>query len=474
MRLRIRLWVIASIAFVVLASYSWLRWKQFEVAGYDLGIFDQVVRAYANFQVPIVSLKGDGFNIWGDHFHPILALLAPLYWIWDDARMLLLAQAGLIAVSIPIVGQFAARKMSARPAISIAIGYGFGWAIQAMVDFDFHEIVFAVPLLALALDALDRRRDWLLILSCFALIFVREDMGIMVMLFGVLRLFRKPRWPASILLVLGPTAFVVVTKVILPAFSPTGKFAYWAYDALGPDATSSIIYMVTNPIATIVLFFTPLTKLQTFVLLFAPGLFLAFRSPTVILTLPILAQRFFASRESLWYPQFHYNAPLWVIAVMASVDGAYRLKSAKLLWLRSVLGFSLAAWAIVPTLAQFPVAPLRNFLSGEIFRISDLVHQQRATLDRIPPGTCVEADDRLAFWLIRSNYVTLPGLGGTPPDFLALDLSQRTVGTTPTPYPRVNYLLARQDGWIDEYRYGPLVLLRNPNYSGPSERCRPR
>jgi len=30
------------------------------------------VRHYAHFEAPIVTLKGDGYNIWADHFHPII------------------------------------------------------------------------------------------------------------------------------------------------------------------------------------------------------------------------------------------------------------------------------------------------------------------------------------------------------------------------------------------------------------------
>ena len=37
--------------------------------------------------------------------------------------------------------------------------YAFGWPLWSMANFDFHEIAFAVPLLAAALDALDRRRS---------------------------------------------------------------------------------------------------------------------------------------------------------------------------------------------------------------------------------------------------------------------------------------------------------------------------
>lgn len=468
-----RAWLVAGVAFVVYATYSVLRWWQLKTAGYDLGIFDQVVRAYARFQPPIVTLKGDGYNIWGDHFHPILALLAPLYWLWDDPRTLLIAQAALVASSVPVVFFFARRRMSARLATWVSIGYAFGWAIQTMMDFDFHEIAFGVPLLALAIDALDRRRDGVLLASAFALLFVREDLGMVVMLIGLVRVFRKPRWPGVVLLAVGPAAFVFVTKVVLPHFSPTGEFAYWAYDALGPDATSAIGYMLTNPIATLVLFFTPPVKALTFGLFFAPVLFLAFRSPYVLFAAPILAQRFFASRENLWLPYFHYNAPVWIIVTLAALDGFGRLPER---W-RPRLGVALASAMVIfslgATLAMTPIAPFRQLLTGEMYQTTPLMRQQNALLSQIPANTCVAADDRLADRLVRTNRVTLPGISSSVPDFLALDLTQRTVGTTPTPYPRAVYVLAVQGGWDEVFRDGPLVLLRNPAYAGPRERCRP-
>ncbi|MFD1051141.1 DUF2079 domain-containing protein, partial [Kibdelosporangium lantanae] len=47
--------------------------------GFDLGIFEQAVRGYAHLRAPVSELKGPGYVLLGDHFHPILALLAPLY-----------------------------------------------------------------------------------------------------------------------------------------------------------------------------------------------------------------------------------------------------------------------------------------------------------------------------------------------------------------------------------------------------------
>jgi uncharacterized membrane protein len=75
-------------------------------SGFDLGIFTQAVWHYSHFQAPASSIKGTA-NLLGDHFQPILILLAPLFWVWADARTLLIAQAVLVAASIVPVYLFA-------------------------------------------------------------------------------------------------------------------------------------------------------------------------------------------------------------------------------------------------------------------------------------------------------------------------------------------------------------------------------
>ena len=74
-------------------------------SGTDVAIFDQVVWHYSRFEAPYSSIKYE--NILGDHFHPLVAVLAPLYWVWSDPRMLLIAQSLLVAASIVPVFLFA-------------------------------------------------------------------------------------------------------------------------------------------------------------------------------------------------------------------------------------------------------------------------------------------------------------------------------------------------------------------------------
>src|SRR6266849_7577463 len=93
---------LALIAAVAYAAISIYRHDHFASNAYDLGVQDQTVWGYSQLQV-IPNTVEMIPNLLGDHFHPILMVIAPLYWIWDDVRVLLVVQAVLLAAAaIPI------------------------------------------------------------------------------------------------------------------------------------------------------------------------------------------------------------------------------------------------------------------------------------------------------------------------------------------------------------------------------------
>jgi uncharacterized membrane protein len=477
-------WLLTALVFAVHATFGLARNARLYTAGYDLGIFDQMMQHYAHFKAPYVALKGPHYNLLGDHWHPILALFAPLYWIWDDDRTLLILQAALIALSVPVIHRVAARHVGRRVALAWTFAYGIGWPLQSMTGFDFHEVAVAVPLLALALDALDRtpghgnglwrdRPDRQLMLWCLLLLFVREDMGMLVMLIGLLRLLRgRPRrWVGGALVVGGVAAYLVVTHVLIPHFNP-GGFAYWDYDALGPDLPHALSHIVQHPLDSAGIFFRHGNKWQTLVWLFLPFLFLSLRSPYVIVLLPLLAQRFFSSRPNLWGFGYHYSAPEWPILTIAAIDAVRRLR---LRWRAGgrplrCLTVWVAGVPVVGTAAIGGVFAFHAMVTGSIFRDSAEVPDQKAILAMIPPSTCVEADDRLIPRLTHTNLVSIPHYLGWDPDFIALDLDKPSPndldGTT-----QQEIESAKQRGYTLLAQRGPILLFQRPGYTGPSARC---
>src|SRR4030095_11368803 len=92
---------IAALAAACAAAYaltSVLRHRHFD-SSVDVGIFDQAVWHLSRFETPASSIRGFS-NLFGDHFHPIIAVFAPLYWVAPAADTLLVAQAVLFGASV--------------------------------------------------------------------------------------------------------------------------------------------------------------------------------------------------------------------------------------------------------------------------------------------------------------------------------------------------------------------------------------
>jgi hypothetical protein len=482
---RIGVAVISLGALAFYLAHSLLEQHRYLSTGYDLGIFDQAVRAYSHLQQPLVPLKGSGVNIFGDHFHPIIAVLAPLYWLWDSPSTLLVAQAVLIAASIPVVYRFTRRRAGEGFSLVVAGAYGAGWPVQALVDFDFHEIAFGTPILALAIDALDRRDDRRLVLWCVLLLLVREDMGILVALIGLLRWAqRRPNRPLVLGLVLGGLAtYWVTTAIVIPHFAAGHGFAYGnQFGELGNSVSAAGLNVLTHPWHAVAVFFSPEIKFQTFCLLLVPLALLPLRSPYAVLALPLLAERFLNSRHNLWQPFFHYNALPWLVLVLAMVDGGgrlglfERLATARRRLARAALGVWLLAvpLLLIPFGSHYDVLPMTKLRQGYDGQQPSWLPNARSVVAYLPADVCVAADNRIAPHLTTKDWTTVAEAPTPPPDFYVIDMSAPdTGGNPPAPKPITVLFGANDDGYRIVLTAGTFLVLRSPHYTGPSSECRP-
>jgi uncharacterized membrane protein len=178
-------WLIALAAFAAYTTLSVARYQRLDPGSWDLGIYTQYMRQLAGLHAPVVAIRGPGFNLLGDHFQPIVALVAPFFRLFPTPATLLVAQALLTAVSVVPVCRAARARLGTGVSRMIGVAYGFSWGLQQMIIFDFHEIAFAVPLLACSLSALVRRRPRAAAAWALPLVFVKEDQGLTVAAIGL-------------------------------------------------------------------------------------------------------------------------------------------------------------------------------------------------------------------------------------------------------------------------------------------------
>jgi uncharacterized membrane protein len=328
-------WLIAGLVFAVYLTLSLFRYLQFNPASWDLGIFTEQVKQYAHLHAPVADIRGAGFNLLGDHFSPIIALIAPFFALAPTPITLLVAQAALTALSVVPVTWVAAEKLGRRSGVAIGTAYGLSWGLQQMIDFDFHEIAFAVPLLAFSMAALIRGRYRSSVLWALPLVFVKEDQGFTVAALGVLmivtslwreephRSVRGAVLGGQFLVLWGIVWSVLAIGVIIPHFNPAHHYQYWSDGGtLSPGTHFGIGTTVSQ-------FFTSWpTKLQTTLLLLLPTAFIALWSPLALIVLPSIVLRFLGTNDNFWGTQYHYNATAMTILFLAAVDAIARLRAA--------------------------------------------------------------------------------------------------------------------------------------------------
>ncbi|RSM99660.1 hypothetical protein DMH25_28120 [Streptomyces sp. WAC 01325] len=410
-------WLLAAALFVGYAIVSVGRYRHLGQKSWDLGIFEQVIRSYAHLQAPIADLKGPGFNILGDHFSPVTVLLAPVYRIFPSSITLLVAQAALFALSAVPVTRAAARLLGRRSGLAIGVAYGLSWGLQQAVDFDFHEICFAVPLIAFSLEALLARRWRAALLWALPLVLVKEDLGLTLTALALVVAWRArqespraARWALGVA-VFGVVALALTLLVVIPSFNSAGTYDYWnKVDESGGGGPFDGLD----------------TKLRTLAWLLIPttGL-LALRSPILLVALPTIGWRFVSAYPQYWGTDWHYSAVLMPVVTFALVDALVIHRNSTRAWLRSYVQHLPAAVAAA-SLALTTSLPLADLTESEIYRKPARVSAIERLLAEVPDGASVEANIApISRLTSRCRVFWVSNTRGVEPDFIALDNSRK-------------------------------------------------
>lgn len=403
-----------ALALAVYSAFSWLQWQSFTIRSWDLGIFTQLAKAYADFRPPVVSLKGEGFNLLGDHFHPLLVLLGPVYRLFPNAYTLLVVQNVLLAISVVVMCHFAIKRFGAVTGVCLGVAYALSWGLQSAVDAQFHEIAFAVPLLALSLVALLEERWRSAWVWASLLVFVKEDLGLTVFVIGLVMAWRARTAAGLWLSVWGVGWFILATKVILPAMNPGAEWAY--------QSQLNIAGLLSDPASL----FHP-DKVATVLLLIVITAGLCLFSPLTLIVLPTLAWRFLSELPVYWGQEWQYSAVLMPVVFCAAIDALSRrtvLNSARL---RLLMGATLALIAVVLT-SQYALGKLAD--PAKHFPLT-AVASSHSALAAVPDGVTVETDISLMSYLADRTEVYWIGNKNPAPDYVLMDVSGRP-GLSPT------------------------------------------
>lgn len=366
-------------------------------SGMDLSIFDQAIRNLAHLHAPVSSMKTPGMNLWGDHLHPVIILAAPLYWVWDDPRVLLVGQAMAIGWGAVILMRCARRQLghgwwAVAGAFLVGLCFVCGTGVQSAVVFDVHEVAFGVPLLAWALSSwVDRRWNRAtVLLLCFLL--VKEDAPVIVAGCGVAFLVQR-QWRRGLLLVVAAVAWLeVATKLVIPALSPTGQWAYAGKVHLTPHVLATNLHHSLG---------TPGPMPAMLVVLVLTAGALAVLSPLSIPVIPVVVSRAIVDKPEYWGYGYHYNLLPSLLLAFATLDALRHFRRG------TVRRLALAAMTIALLLRLD--AGLRASQAVQAVRTVDHVRERdgNAAVAQVPAGEPVASDVYVTNHLTHAHPVVM-------------------------------------------------------------------
>src|SRR3954454_16925356 len=322
---------VAAVGAVALAALAILRHDRYGSGGFDLGIFDQQVWSYAHFRLGPNKVKRT-HDLLGDHFHPILVLLAPLYRVWDDVRALLVAQALLLAGAALPVYAWARGRIGEGPALLVEVAYFCFAGLLAGAFFDFHELAVGTLGSSVALSGLLERRGGGFWAGAVVALLSKEDLALTVAAMGLYALVVQRRWRFGTALVAGCVAwFFIVVDALMPAIAGH-RYSYWRL-SVGGAAPGLVRAVVTRPWRVAAALGDRPAKVRLVAGALGSFAFLPLASPLLLVAVPNLVERLLSGDASYWrLGSFQYSPPLPPVLAFAAVDGLARVGSARLAW----------------------------------------------------------------------------------------------------------------------------------------------
>lgn len=309
------------------------RHNSFMTHAFDLGIHDQAIYNILHGGVMRTTLYGPyAIDYIGDHFSPILYLLAPIYALFQDARTLLVLQSLFLAAgAVPLYLLTQRKTRSALLGVALAASYLLYPALHGVNLKDFHQIALVCALLLAALYFLeiDRIRPFLIALG-LALI-VKEEVALTVAAIGAYIFLTKRRYRLGAgVTIAGLVYFALVVGWVMPLLGGTPQIdtRFGGYIAPGAQGATGIAWtLFTNPIFTVIWVLGTPGKLIFLFQLFLPVLFLPVLAPglTWLPALPSLAILLLTSAHTQYDITYHYSAHLIPFVFFLTVQALAQL-----------------------------------------------------------------------------------------------------------------------------------------------------
>lgn len=352
--------------FLYYGYYANQRYLAAETSAFDLGVYAQPLWNFIHGRDFAVSLIEDNGPIrWATHVEPIMFVIAALYRLWPDPRLLLWLQVTAMSLAAwPLYALALRRLRSEWTALVIALVYFLLPTTESVTLFDFHAVALFPVFILSALYFLDRALAaqgvsmWLgermsesagqrtshpkeishhlqslisnYLFSAFFFLLAlstKEDISLHVFMIGLYLLILRRRWPEGLsLIVVGLVWFYVAFQVVIPAYRIGGGHSIYAawFETLGHTPLEIALSPFTKPDQVLALILRP-GSIPALGMLTTPLALLPWLGlPWFALAAPSLAFSLLSQNPTLRQLEtWHYAAPMLPFAMLGAIDGLY-------------------------------------------------------------------------------------------------------------------------------------------------------
>ncbi|MGD9781042.1 MAG: DUF2079 domain-containing protein [Kiritimatiellia bacterium] len=343
-------WIWVAAYAVLLAALAIRKHAALESHGSDLGIF---VNLFWNLT------HGNGWyngmlerNFMGEHFSPLLILIAPLYRFWPAPECLLVVQSAALAVGAWPIYQLARFRLGHGAGLVAMYAYFVYPPLLGTALHDFHEVALAVPLLGFAIWWLSQGRIGLSVLALAAAVLCKEELALTAATFGIyLAIVRRDWKTGGALFAAGLAVFLLLVGAVLPAFRG-GPLPFADRYSQFSGGLGEILAQAKQDPAWLWAACWSAAKGRYLLDLLRPLGFLPLLAPLECLpALPTLARNLLSNHQPQFEIYFHYPAPLIPFFFAAAVAGIGRLRDGMLRMVPAAPRAPGTHWAAVGWLA---------------------------------------------------------------------------------------------------------------------------
>ena len=421
---------------VTLGTLSILRHNAF-ASGFDLGNMDSTVWNTLQGRIFMLSQDGKMISRFSIHADLILILLSPLYFLWNNVRMLVLSESIFLAIgAIPVYLLSTKILRNKLLSLSIVFLYLLNPGIQWTDIYDFHGVSLAIPFLLFSFYfAYTKKWKWYAIFI-FLVLLTKEQIPLTVALLGLfIALVFKEKKVGLLTFTTGILWFLLMVFLVMPRFSPEGK--HWALTWYQFTDASGISKSLPTPKILLDKFLFAPDTIPYYISLLKPFAFLPLVGfPWLIIGLPELTVNMLSSHGQMRSIIFHYDSGITPWLVIATIFGLFYLQKLfrKIRYTKKysqyiVYGITLLV-LLFAVRFNYHYSPLPTTPSCWCFMYQPTKEDKEfeAILQKIPQRASITASPEIRpHTTHREKAYTLP-VATTSADFIALIDQNRMVG----------------------------------------------